>query len=321
MLPVHLAFLLIHRVPKRTILRWAAAAGASGLALAPWVLFVITHINPDRYQILTNFVRISPLGHSPFGLTSGPVILLLTFLAGYQSADLRTYFGYSLGVWPVVVLMFATARRFLDWIRTRAAIFLVSWLLIVVGTVFLLTFLNPGFWSTRYMFLATPPLFFLLAVGMARLIRRQGLALLLVVGVFASLTILNNVSGANPARDRFREAAAIVQSKFRPGDGVAVYTPMSARPFEYYFHPSSAVVALTSRGDRIVFNDIRRLAEEHRGHALWIVIPAIDRYGYGHDVYENLARELNLSFDVLEFHDLRTIQVGRYWIPLRGPVA
>lgn len=203
-LPAH-AFLILRtgRYPRR----WAVAAGAIGLAVAPLVL-VARHESAE----------IAWIGRP----TPGGVVAVLTHVLG--------------GGWLVLVLLvIAISAARSGRLRPAPYVgFLLVWLIAPLLGLVLADFLVPDL-VARYGLVCVPALVALVAVAATRQQQWAGRALVAVVAAVALGATV--VQQARPYKyEDYRSAADIMGDLARPGDAV-MFFPMSMRAgFEAYQH-------------------------------------------------------------------------------------
>jgi 4-amino-4-deoxy-L-arabinose transferase-like glycosyltransferase len=155
-------------------------------------------------------------------------------LSGGGRALLWTYFVTCLiAVATVLVRPHASRRQW--WGR----VFLLSWLLVPVTAVFLVSITLKPMFSDRYFIMMLPPLLLLVAAGIETLPRTW-----LRVTAFGGMMALG-IRGllawyAAPPAEDWRGASAYVLGAATAGDMVAFEAPYVRIPFEYYLRLSSA---------------------------------------------------------------------------------
>jgi hypothetical protein len=284
MLPVHLAYLLLMRVPRRQFKAWGIAAGAAVATFLPWLVALTVSIGSVAGVSALNTGLVAPAqDHSALGAAYALFLFVLVYVVGYgQSlADGAGVLGVvSLvlaGSWPVVAVFAALSHRLGTWLRSRTSLFLLAWIVLTVGTVFVLNFWKQNVWLQRYLIISSPAVFILIAAGLSQLVRRRAIAVAVasVFAILAAATVVDNLDAGNQAREDWRSAAAIVERGRAPGDAVVVMPWFYVTPFDYYFDGRLPVTGLLSeqRGVRLTTRvDLPRLARGHRGKAIWVVI-------------------------------------------------
>lgn len=301
MLPVHLAYLLFARVPRRRLAEWSAAAGAALATFLPWLVALALAAGGVGGVGALNTGLVAPeQDHSPLGALYGIFLFLLVYLVGYAQSlaagagVLGVASRIASGSWPLVAVFVALSRRLTAALRSRTTLFLASWIALTIGVVFLLDFWKHNVWLQRYLIVASPAIFILLAAGLSALIKRVAVAAVLVALVTA--TVVDNLDAGNSAREDWRQAAMIVEGGMHAGDAVVVMPWFYVTPFDYYFHGRLPVVGLLSeeRGIAKTANvDLPRLADAHRGRALWVVIAYTETF----DPDGTIRRELDRRFE------------------------
>jgi hypothetical protein len=118
-----------------------------------------------------------------------------------------------------------------SWPAWHAAL-LVSWCVLPVILLFLISLLKPAF-VPRYLLGCAPAAVILAACGLAELRLRPRVAL---TWVTVLLSLLGLIYYQTRPREDWRGAARYVFAQTRPGDAVLVLPPYSSLPFLYYRH-------------------------------------------------------------------------------------
>ena len=220
------------------------------------------------------------------------------------------------GSWPLAAALVGLGRDTGRALRSPRVIFLFAWLGLTLGTVFCLNIWKQNLWLQRYLIIASPALFLLLALGLARLAgRRTLLAVSLVVATFAAATFVDNFDPSNQAREDWRGASEQITRHMRPGDAVVVMPWFYTTPLNYYFHERLPVRGLLSAGHgpgRTLGYDIPRIAARHRGSALWVVIAFENVFDPGGRIRSGLDRRYRLTADYRLGGEM---ELRRYVIP------
>jgi 4-amino-4-deoxy-L-arabinose transferase-like glycosyltransferase len=117
----------------------------------------------------------------------------------------------------------------------RARIFLVLWLFFPIVVLYLVSFRVPLF-EPRYLLLAAPAFFLLVARGILILAGYSRLLSGLVLAVILSFsTLALSFQAATPIKSDFRSAAAYVTARHQPGQPVMFQVPYVQHIFTHYF--------------------------------------------------------------------------------------
>jgi uncharacterized membrane protein len=284
MLPVHLAYLLLMRAPRSRLKAWGIAAGTAVATFLLWIvaLTVAGGGVAGVGALDRRVVAIAP-GHSVLGAAYTLFLFLLVFVVGYGQSHANGAGALAVvslmlaGSWPVVAVFAALSHRLGAWLRARTSLFLLAWVVLPVGTVFVLSFWKPNALLQRYLIISSPAVFILIAAALSQLVRRRGLviAVAAVFAILAGATVVDNLGVGNQAREDWRSAAAIVERGRAPGDAVVVMPWFYVTPFNYYFDGRLPVAGLhlEERGVRLTTSvDLPRLARGRKGKSLWVVI-------------------------------------------------
>lgn len=117
--------------------------------------------------------------------------------------------------------------------------FTLCWMVVPLVVLVALSFASKPLLVVRYLVVFFPPLIMLVSAGVARLSRRAGAALLVVL-VAASCVGLSYWY-ASGAGENWRAAVGDVVGQSAPGDGVMIFPAYMRIPFEWYFdqHPAA----------------------------------------------------------------------------------
>jgi uncharacterized membrane protein len=272
--PVHLAYLVVQRAPRRKIVAWFAAMIAVAVMFAPWAFnLYVQRLHPHGLASMTNGVSLRG-DYSAFGIIYGMLYFGFVYIIGYTQS-------IGAGGWPLIILAGSLSHRFARWLRTRAAFFLFVWLSLTIGAVFLVNIWKPGLLEQRYLIIASPAIFLVLASVLSHLTRRRIWGLALVIALLGALTLYENVSVSNPVREDFRRAAALIQPTLQHDDVVVVLPGFYARPLAYYFGAHDQMVLGPSPEDTaetVVESEVFRLGALHRGKTMWVLIAYNDTF-------------------------------------------
>ena len=309
MIPVHLAYLLTRRDPRRTLLTWGAAAAAGLASFVPWLLFLASRRGGIRGIGSLETGLIAPMQHySLVGTTYSVFLFLLVYVIGYgQSLSggaglLGVVARMLAGSWPLVAVFGGLTRELGRAMRSQRVVFLELWIVLTLGTVFGLNLWKHDLWLQRYLIITSPALFLLLGLGLSRVLGRHlGLGLVLVVATFVGATFVDNFDPHNQAREDWRGASALISRQMKPGDAVVVMPWFYVTPLDYYFHARLPVRGLLTaeRGEEAVLDeDIPDIAARHSGHALWVVIAYENVFDPNGRIRATLDRRYRLTADV-----------------------
>jgi len=214
----------------RQLLAWVTTMTLAALVFLPWALFVLH----------------TPSGGSDPSLQKPnlytPLIILVGFLFGYLSTPLTSQL---LAAWPLLVLVALGLSIFAGRMTRRGSL---VWLLFLVPVVlpYLISLTIRPFIAERYLIVATPGLYMLLAVAFARL--RRGLPRLVVVALTIATLLLSlgvaETSAANPNVEDYRSVVSYMQAHVRPGDAVALDSFFNQDAYSYYSHINAPVYPL-----------------------------------------------------------------------------
>src|SRR5581483_4428205 len=326
MVPVHLAYLLTRRAPRRTLAVWALAAAGAAATFVPWLVFLaVERGGLGRIGTLETGLVAPHQSYSLVGTTYSIFLFLLVYIIGYGQSlaggagVLGIVARVLAGSWPLAAAFVGLSRDAGRALRSPRVVFLVSWLVLTLGTVFGLNVWKQNLWLQRYVIVASPALFLLLALGTSRLAgRRTLLAVAFVVATFSAATFVDNFDASNQAREDWRGASSLIVRHMRPGDAVIVMPWFYTTPLDYYFHEQLPVYGLLSAGHgpaRTVRSDIPRIAARHAGSALWVAIAFENVFDPGGKIRAALDRRYRLTADYRLGGEM---ELRRYAVPAAG---
>jgi hypothetical protein len=255
----------------------------------------------------------------------GVFLFLLVYLVGYGQA-----LGHGAGVlglvsrvvagsWPLVAVSSVVSRRLGRWFRSRAAYFLMFWIVFLVTTVYLLNLWKGNVWIQRYLIIVSPALFILLGIGLSRTLRPVAVGILVAVVSLSIATVGENYDHRNPASEDWRGVAAAVSTSAKPGDMVVVMPWFYVTPLRYYLHDSEPIRGvLTAKRPplRTLETTLTDLAYLHSGHDLWVASAFEDVFDPNRTIQRGLARIL---VPVRTYDLPGQVVLRRYSIPITGP--
>ncbi len=204
----------------RQLLTWVTTMALAALVFLPWALFVLH----------------TPSGGSDPSLQKPnlytPLIILVGFLFGYLSTPLTSQL---LAAWPLLVLVALGLTIFAGRMTRRGSL---AWLLFLVPVAipYLVSLTIRPFIAERYLIVATPALYILLAVAFARLRRglpRLAVAALTIAALLLSLGVAET-SAANPNQEDYRSVVDYINAHAHPGDIVALDSAFNQDAYSYY---------------------------------------------------------------------------------------
>ena len=312
--PVHLAYLLIHRAGRRQVLAWVGSMAGAFLVFAPWIVALYTlRIQVSGFGSLTNGIRPPTMDYTIFGVVYSMLAFFTVYIAGYHSASLLAAIsGFGAGLWPLAALGAAVSRGY-AWIRSRATVFLASWLVLTIGAVFLVNIAKPGLFFQKYLISASPAILIGLAALAARVLRGRRIVAVALALVLGLLVVSQNLEKSNPVREDFRAAARIVAARMEPGDVVVALPKFNGTPLEYYLDARvHSLLSPEMPPEVTIAVSIPEVAREAAGGSLWIVM----LYERAFDADGAVPLHLDRTFLRTERYRLGPeLEVRRYRIP------
>ena len=118
---------------------------------------------------------------------------------------------------------------------TRLRLFLLAWLFLPVGAVYLISLRAPVF-EPRYMIIVAPAFYLLAGLGIMNLSRSWRPAAGVLLAVILSFSLLGVWTQASvPLKSDFRAAAAYVAAHRQDGAPIMFHMPYVRYTFDYYF--------------------------------------------------------------------------------------
>lgn len=318
LVPVHFIYLTLCR--RRGGFRlwgpWAGAVAGAVAIFGPWLWMLYTmRIKPSGVASLTNGVRLPDGEYTAYGIIYAFIAFFVVFVVGYQAtALLAGATAVVAGMWPLAIVRGTTARR-RSVRRRRATMFLAAWIILTVGGVFVANIFVSGLFFQKYLIIASPPLMLLIAARLSTL-RRFGLGLGVTAVVLLAATGFSAFDTANPVREDFRAAAAAVTSHLDAGDAVVVLPGFSAKAFGYYFPGSVEHVQKDDPPVAVVGERLVRVAENHKGKRMWVVLDSLYLQSADPDVPASIPRFLDLTYRRTHTFEFGRLRVSAYELPV-----
>ena len=140
-IPVHLAYLLSQRVPKRSYPRWGAAAALAVGSFLPWVIFLaLERGGLGGIGTLETGLVAPAQSYSLVGTTYSIFLFLLVYIVGYGQSlaggagVLGIVARVLAGSWPLAAAFVGLGRDTGRALRSPRVLFLFAWLGLTLGT-------------------------------------------------------------------------------------------------------------------------------------------------------------------------------------------
>lgn len=312
---VHLAYLVINRVPRRKCAAWLASSALAALMFVPWIWALYTlRIEQAGVASLTSGIRPPPPDFSAFGLAYTMLIFMIVFAGGYfGAAALEVMSGIVVGIWPLAALG-ATIGHAFGWLRSKQAKFMGAWVVLTVGVVFVVNVFKPGLFFQKYLIAASPPLYMAMGLALNRVFRRRAtLALACAMSLMTGVAIASNFDRNNPVREDFRTAAEIVERRIEPGDAVLTLPKFNETPLQYYLDMDvTGLMSPEQPPDVLIAYVIPEIAEQSAGSSMWVVT----LYEKTFDVRGGVELYLERTFERTERYRIGSgLELRRYEVP------
>ena len=284
-----LLLVLTRRLPRGALVRLVGVALLVGAAITPWYLYF-------RAQGSASGTRPSLPAPSSVDYSN----VYSQFLFGFQSDAVNTTL---VSAWPLLVLAALASVRVANRLD-RAMAYMIVAAFVPVLMAFVVSHLVSPFFLSRYMIPALPALLILVlrfASSLSRPVGRTIAVALLAVTIGG--TVLQAVDPASPVQEDYRAAAELAEQA-RPQDVVAISSPFTVYPFEYYYDGAAKVTTLPywNRQEAAPAYDPAQLPAQvdalTAGHQYVYLLLSYDQ-GYEDDIYQYFAGryELTASYD------------------------
>ncbi len=204
----------------------------AALFFLPWVIFFLLQGGAANTQPLIPAT-------TPYDIFQ----TLVNFLFGFQSTSLQSFL---VSLWPlsVIPIFFLFSKRKSD-IEIENILYFLLTVMIPIGLVFVVSIFFKPIFLTRYLIFVTPSFFILLAWTLFH-ISKQLSALVLMVFALAmfGFLIFQNISNSTPVKEDYQGVALYLDKNAKPDDIIAITSPFTIYPFEYYYKGSASIVTI-----------------------------------------------------------------------------
>jgi hypothetical protein len=200
----------------------------------------------------------------------------------------------------VALVRHAAPRRW----RT-AGWLLAGYLLVPVALIYLLSFLQPAYLSSRHQVYVSPAFYLLLGVGLTRgrgpSLGLTAVAALVMLGGIGYSTA-NYFSDSGYDKDNHRAWGQYLRQQVRPGDVVVVNPPQIAEIYEYYAASDVPWIGLPllGRSQKQTEAKLQELLEEY--DRIWLAVSTTPHWGDPERLPETWLDENAFRFDYRQFH-------------------
>lgn len=167
---------------------------------------------------------------------------IVNFLFGFPSQILQSVL---VALWPLAVIpiFFLFSERKIK-TKVRNILYFILVTVLPVAILFLVSYVKPVFLA-RYLIFVTPSFFFLLAWVLFHISKQLSAVILgaftLVMFVFV---LVQNISAATPVKENYQAVAKYLDEHVTPSDLVAITSPFTIYPIEYYYHAPVQIVTI-----------------------------------------------------------------------------
>ncbi|MFI5212499.1 MAG: glycosyltransferase family 39 protein [Candidatus Saccharimonadales bacterium] len=204
-----------------TFIKLSLTAFGVVVSLAPWLYYFVT---------LGLASNTRPLLQAPSTVDFFNVFS--QFLFGFQSNMINTII---VSCWPILVaLAFFTVKRHLKIEPAKAYLLFAAFVPVLLA--YGLSFVVTPFFLSRYMAPVVAPLMVILIWLVSNYAKKVAVV---VVGLCVAVTgvafYLQTTSPLNPQREDYKDAVSYVQQHAKSHDSIALTSPFTVYPFEYYY--------------------------------------------------------------------------------------
>lgn len=218
------------KFPKKTFIKFVGTAAAVLAFLSPWLYYFISQgAAADEKPLLSR-----PSSVDFFNAYS-------QFLFGFQSISLNTIL---VSCWPlVVVLAFFIVRRHVKLSFPMSYILFAAFIPVLVA--YGLSFVVNPLFISRYLIASLTPLL-ILTTWFISLHSKKGAIVGVTITLLATAVLFTTqmTSAFTPVRENYQSVVSDVTKKATPNDVIAISTPFTVYPFEYYYKGTSQIVTL-----------------------------------------------------------------------------
>jgi len=225
-------FFLVYKkkFPKKTFSKLVGTAIILIAAISPWIYYFISEGAAGNTRPLIEL----PSAINFFNAYS-------QFLFGFQNSTINTFL---LSLWPLTVIVaFLIVRRF---IRPSPQLHFIAFAAFVPPLLaFLLSFLITPFFLPRYMFAVVAPLLIVI-VWIISIASKRAAFISIAIALVGTITlaVIQTISSTNPVRESYYQVTQDIERSATPSDVVALSSPFTVYPFEYYYDGPTQVKTL-----------------------------------------------------------------------------
>ncbi|HEX8924028.1 MAG TPA: glycosyltransferase family 39 protein [Patescibacteria group bacterium] len=284
---------IIRKKERRYLWGYYGIMLAAFACFSPWIYYVVKEGTASNTQ---------PLIPPP---TSFNIIqAIVNFIFGFQSLPLQSAL---ISLWPIslILLFFALTQK--DKLGTKNLGYFFIMTFLPIAMVFTASYVRPIFLS-RYLILATPSLFLLIAWMLLNHPRKisfylSSLSLVIMFG----LLLFQNISASTPVKEDYRGATKYLESHAGPQDVVAISAPFTIYPIEYQYH-GTAKLETIPLWDRYVYGPIPVYSREK-------LVSQINAYRQQYqDVFVVLSYDQGYESDIKDYldHNLERLSLEKF---------
>ena len=167
---------------------------------------------------------------------------VVNFLFGFSPLTIQSML---VALWPlcIIPIFFLFSKRSAP-TKIHNMLYFVSVTILPVVICFLVSYYKPIFLA-RYLIFITPSFFFLLSWMLFQTSKQLST---LVISIFAfimfSFVVIQNISNSTPVKENYEGVVRYLNTHVTPSDIVAISTPFTIYPIEYYYTGSATIVTI-----------------------------------------------------------------------------
>lgn len=216
---------------RKKILFYLSPVLLAGMFFTPWLIYFFFQGLASNSQPL-----IPPV--TSFNLFQA----VINFLFGFQS---NIAVSILVSFWPVTVIpIFLIFSKKNIYIPIRHLWYFILTTGLPLLLVFAISFFRPIF-LTRYLIFITPSFFFLFAWLLFHISKQTSTALLSFFALCMFLSMFyQNISHNTPVKENYEAVSSYLEKKASSNDVIAITSPFTIYPFEYYYEGTSSIVTI-----------------------------------------------------------------------------
>ncbi len=227
----HVAFLVLFRNTFATISigKFIAVIGGIFVLFLPWLIY------------MASVGSISAIAATQVPDSVSVFNTISNFLFGFNTEHLNTII---VSLWPLTVLLAFLSLRHTSK-HNPFTLFFIFCMVIPIFGLFIISVVAEPLFLSRYLILTLPSLYLFLSSLIFTYPKRLSVILqvALVVATFSFLAF-EAIDASVPVKENYRQASEYLQQNAGPADIIAISTPVSLFPMEYYYHGAATLTTI-----------------------------------------------------------------------------